>query len=279
MILSGKAKLAGLLGWPVGHTRSPRLHGYWLDHYGIDGVYVPLPVAPERFEQVVRALPHMGFAGVNVTVPHKLAALALSDRPDRLAERIGAVNTMVFRQDGSIEGYNTDAFGFIESLRGGVPGFSAARGPTVMLGAGGAARAVAVALEDDGMPELRIVNRTAARAELLARDLKVPVRVYSWEACGEALAGATLLVNTTTLGMDGEPPLPIGLEGLPKDAVVTDIVYAPLETDLLANARRRGNRVVDGLGMLLHQGRPGFAAWFGVMPEVTEELRDFVADR
>lgn len=278
MILSGKARLAGVIGWPVGHSRSPRLHGHWLDHYGIDGAYVPLPVQPGHFQAVLRVLPQMGFVGANVTVPHKEAALALVDHVEPLARRIGAVNTLVVRADGSLEGRNTDAFGFIENLRQQPAGFRAAAGPAVVLGAGGAARAVVAALIDDGVPSLRLINRTTERAVELAHQLggQTRIEVVDWQERTAALAGAALLVNTTTLGMVGQPPLPLDLAELPVDAVVTDIVYAPLQTDLLQQARHRGNVAVDGLGMLLHQGRPGFAAWFGVMPEVTDALRSFV---
>ncbi|HVI52766.1 MAG TPA: shikimate dehydrogenase [Candidatus Sulfotelmatobacter sp.] len=278
MILSGRAKLAGVMGWPVGHSRSPRLHGFWLQSLGIDGAYLPLPVKPEDFESVFRALPRMGFAGANVTVPHKEAAMILADEVEPLARRIGAVNTLVVRSDGSILGRNTDAFGFIENLRQGAAGFSAARGPAVVLGAGGAARAVIAALQDDGCPDIRLLNRTRARAEEVAQALGGKVTVLEWDARAAALEGAALLVNTTTLGMTGQQPLDLPLDALPPDALVTDIVYAPLMTDLLARAQARGNRLVDGLGMLLHQARPGFQAWFGVMPEVTGELRTFVGE-
>ncbi len=276
MILSGHARLAGVIGWPVGHSRSPRLHGYWLDKYGVDGAYLPLAVQPGHFEQVLRALPHMGFAGANVTVPHKEAALALADHVEPLARRIGAVNTLLVRPDGSLEGRNTDAFGFLENLRHGCPGFSASAGPAVVLGAGGAARAVIAALQDDGVPAIRLLNRTAERARQVADELGGGIEVVPWDERAEVLEGAATLVNTTTLGMTGQAPLVVDLRLLPVDAVVADIVYVPLETDLLAAARHRGNRTVDGLGMLLHQARPGFAAWFGVMPDVTEELRTFV---
>jgi len=284
MILTGKAKLAGVLGWPVGHSRSPRLHGFWLQDHKIDGAYLPLAVRPEDFEAVIRALPRMGFKGANVTVPHKEAALALitkefgADHVEPLARRIGAVNTLVVREDGSIEGRNTDAFGFIENLRQGGPGFSAAKGPAVVLGAGGAARAVVAALQDDGCPEIRLLNRTRARAEEVAEALDVRVTVLDWDSRTAALDGASLLVNTTSLGMSGQPPLEISLEVLPTDALVTDIVYAPLLTNLLRSAQSRGNPIVDGLGMLLHQARPGFEAWFGVSPKVTDELRIFVGE-
>ena len=272
MILSGKARIAGVIGWPVGHSRSPRLHGYWLEKYGIDGAYLPLAVPPERIEQAIRALPALGFRGANVTVPHKEAALRIVDRVDPVARRIGAVNTIVVGEDGSLEGRNTDAHGFIANLYHGAPGWRPEAGPALVLGAGGAARAVVAALIDAGVPELRLYNRTAAKAEALAQDIGGPIRVVS----APDLGGSTLLVNTTTLGMAGQPPLDLDLTALPADAVVTDIVYTPLITPLLAAARARGNPIVDGLGMLLHQAAPGFEAWFGIHPEVTPELREFV---
>lgn len=276
MILSGKARLAGVIGWPVGHSKSPRLHNWWLERHGIDGAYVPLPVPPERFEQVVRALPFAGFAGCNVTVPHKEAALALADTADAAARRIGAANTLVFQPDGSIEARNTDGFGFLANLTQLAPGWRADTGPAVVLGAGGAARAVCVALLDAGTPLLRLANRTRGRAEALAAALGGAVEVIDWPLSAAAFDGAGLLVNTTSLGMTGQPPLDVDLSALPPSTLVTDIVYAPLETELLRTAKVHGNPVVDGIGMLLHQARPGFAAWFGVLPEVTEELRDFV---
>jgi shikimate dehydrogenase len=273
MSLTGKARIAGVLGWPVGHSRSPRLHGFWLTQYRIDGAYIPLPVAPEHVERAVRALPLLGFAGANVTVPHKEAALRLADTVDDVARRIGAVNTLVFGADGRISGTNTDAFGFIENLRQGARGFTAQRGPAVVLGAGGSARAVVAALIDDGALEIRLVNRTLERAQELAAALGGPVHAVAWAERAEALRGAALLVNTTTQGMTGQPPLDLALDTLPATALVNDIVYVPLQTDLLRRAAARGNPTVDGLGMLLHQARPGFAAWFGIMPEVTDDLR------
>ncbi|MBC7952098.1 MAG: shikimate dehydrogenase [Rhodospirillaceae bacterium] len=276
MIVSGKAKLAGVMGWPVGHSRSPRLHNYWLEKLGIDGAYVPLAVRPEDFEQVLRALPRMGFAGANVTVPHKEQALHLVDELEPLARRIGAVNTLVVRDNGSILGRNTDAFGFLENLRRGAPNWRPQSGPAVVLGAGGAARAVCAALIDADVPEVRLVNRSVERAERLALDVGGKFRVTEWDHVSHALHGAALLVNTTTLGMTGQPALEIDLTPLPNWAVVNDIVYAPLMTDLLAAAAARGNAVVDGLGMLLWQAVPGFEAWFGARPEVTAELRDFI---
>jgi len=275
MILSGKARLAGVMGWPVSHSRSPRLHGYWLRRYGIDGTYVPLPVAPKNLPAALTALPLLGFRGVNLTLPHKEAAVRLCDVIDGHARRIGAVNTVVVGEGGKLLGGNTDGYGFLENLRQ-ESVWQATDGPAVLLGAGGAARAIAVALLDAGVSRLRIVNRTIARAEALADALGGPVEVIAWEKRSAALRDATLLVNTTTLGMTGAPPLELDLSRLPREAVVNDIVYVPLETQLLAGARARGNPVVDGLGMLLHQARPGFEKWFGVRPAVDAELRAFV---
>jgi shikimate dehydrogenase len=282
MTISGKAMLAGVMGWPIGHSRSPRLHGYWLERYGVDGAYVPLAVAPERAEQAIRALPALGFRGCNVTVPLKEIAFRTVDRLDPVARRMGAVNTIVVDDDGALVGGNTDGFGFLENLKAGCPDWSAENGPAVVVGAGGAARAVVVALLDAGAPEVRLINRTAARAEELAadlgKDLVGTISVVDWVSRETALNGAALLVNTTTQGMAGQPALDLRLDALPASALVNDIVYVPLETPLLAAARARGNRVVDGIGMLLHQARPGFAAWFGVEPEVTPELTRFVLE-
>lgn len=273
MSLSGKAKLAGVAGWPVSHSRSPALHGHWLRRYRIDGAYVPLPVAPDNFERALRALPLLGFRGCNVTVPHKEAALRLVDRASDEARRIGAVNTIVVEADGTLTGSNTDAYGFLENLKGAAPSWRADRGPAVMIGAGGAARAVLVALLDAGAPEVRVTNRSREKAEALTDAFGDRVVVVDWSEREAALGQAALVVNTTSLGMTGQPPLELRLDDLPGDALVTDIVYAPLETALLADARRRGNPVVDGLGMLLHQARPGFEAWFGVSPTVDGALR------
>ena len=275
MTITGKARVAGVMGWPVGHSRSPLLHNFWLARLGIDGAYVPFAVRPESLEAALRALPALGLAGVNLTVPHKEAAVALMDTLDASAKRIGAVNTVVVA-NGRLEGRNTDGYGFVENLRAGAKGWRGANGPAVVIGAGGAARAIVVALIDDGAPEIRIVNRTAARAEALAAEFGKPVIAVKWEQRAAVLDGAALLANATTLGMTGQPALDLPLDALPKAAVVTDAVYAPLETALLAAARARGNTCVDGLGMLLHQARPAFAAWFGRDPEVTPELRAHV---
>ncbi len=275
MSLSGPTRFAGVMGWPVAHSRSPRLHGFWLERYGIDGVYLALPVEPDDFEAAARALPKLGFRGANVTVPHKQVALRVCDNVDAEARRIGAVNTIVVGEHGELRGSNSDGFGFLENLRAGAPDWQASAGPAVLLGAGGGARAVAVALLDAGVPELSLVNRSAERAAALAAELDDRrVAAEPWRNRSAALAGAALLVNATSLGMQGQPPLEIDLASLPTGALVHDIVYTPLQTPLLADAAAAGHPVVDGLGMLLHQARPGFAAWFGVEPEVTRALRD-----
>ncbi len=281
--ITGAARIAGVMGWPIEHSRSPRLHGHWLECYGIDGAYVPLPVAPARLEDAIRGLSALGFRGVNLTLPHKEAVIPFLDEVSDHARRIGAVNTVVVGEGGKLHGDNTDAFGFLANLEAGAPAWRAADGPAVLLGAGGAARAVAVSLLDAGAPALRLINRTRERAERLAEALRAmapgrAIETTVWEERDGALADAGLLVNTTSLGMSGQPPLDLALDDLPAEATVTDIVYTPLETGLLAAAREKGHAVVDGLGMLLHQGRPGFAAWFGVDPEVTDELRAVVLE-
>lgn len=268
--------LAGVMGWPVSHSRSPKLHGYWIDKYGLPGAYVLLPVAPENLAVALRGLAALGFAGCNLTIPHKVTAMALVDRVDPLARRIGAINTVVVERDGTLSGFNNDAFGYLASLREGSPDWHAESGPVVVLGAGGAARAVVASLVDAGAREIRLVNRTRERAEEIASALGPAVTTLRWEQRNDALSGAALLVNTTSQGMKGQAPLELSLAALPKRAVVSDIVYVPLETPLLAAARARGNPTVGGLGMLLHQARPAFNAWFGVMPEVTAEQRTMI---
>lgn len=267
---------AGVMGWPVDHSLSPALHGFWLTALGVEGSYQRLPVAPDQLDIALRELHEKGFVGVNLTVPHKEAALAYMQRVTPEARKIGAVNTVFIDNDGALTGANTDAFGFINNIRAGAPRWQASNGPAVVLGAGGAARAVCFALQNAGVPEIRVLNRTAARAQALAAALGAPLVSVPWEDAKEACKGAALLVNTTTLGMKGQPPLEIDLAPLPTTAVVNDIVYVPLETPLLAAARARGNTVVDGLGMLLYQAQPSFAGWFGMKPEVTSALRAHV---
>jgi len=265
--------LAGVMGFPVMHSRSPRLHNYWLAQHGLTGTYVPLTVPPERLGAALHALPALGFAGCNLTIPHKEAALDLIDHIDPLARRIGAVNCIVVRRDGSLAGANHDAFGYIASLREAQPTWQADAGPIAVIGAGGGARAVLVGLIEQGAREIRLVNRTPERARALARNLGGPITALDWQSRADALEGAAMLVNTTSQGMVGESALDLPLDPLPTSALVSDIVYIPRETPLLAAARARGNPTVNGLGMLLHQARPAFHAWFGIMPDVTDELR------
>jgi shikimate dehydrogenase len=268
--------LAGVMGDPVMHSRSPKLHNYWLAKYGLTGTYVPLAIRAEHLRAALRALPALGFSGCNLTIPHKKAALDMVDKLDPVARRIGAVNCVVVVPDGSLEGRNHDAFGYIESVREAQPDWRADTGPIVVIGAGGGARAVLVSLVDQGAREIRLVNRTLARGTALAGELGGPIRPLSWEQREAALEGAAMLINATNQGMLGEPPLDLALDRLPVSALVSDIVYIPRETALLTAARRRGNATVNGLGMLLHQARPAFHAWFGIMPEVTPELRAMI---
>ena len=270
--MSAPPPLAGVMGWPVGHSRSPALHGHWLARYGLQGWYVAMAAPPGRAEAAIRALPDLGFAGANVTLPHKEAALAAADSASDRARRIGAANTLVIR-DGAIEADNTDGFGFLENLRRGAPGWRAEAGPALVLGAGGAARAVLAALLEAGVPEIRLANRTRTRAEALVEALGGGVQVVAWGEAEAAMDGAATLVNCTSLGMQGQPPLELRLDAAPITALATDIVYAPLETPFLRAAASRGLATVDGLGMLLHQARPGFEAWFGRAPEVDSALR------
>lgn len=264
------------MGHPVMHSRSPLIHNHWFAEFGIAGTYVPLAIPPAGLESALRALPALGFAGCNLTIPHKEKALALLDEADPLARRIGAVNCVVVRPDGSLLGRNYDAFGFLESIRERVPGIDFSTGPAVVLGAGGAARAILAGLADAGCLEIRVVNRTLARAQALVEEFGPPLAAVPWEDRAGALAGAKVVINTTNQGMTGEPALEIDLAQLPAEAVVSDIVYVPLETPLLAAARARGHIGVDGLGMLLHQARPAFRDWFGPLPEVTPALRQQV---
>ena len=249
------------------------LHGYWLEKHGIAGTYVPLAVRPDRLAAALAGLVALGFRGCNVTVPHKEKVLTLIDHVDPLAKRIGAVNTLVVGEDGSLSGFNNDAFGFIENLKDGRPGWRADAGPALVLGAGGGARAVVVSLADNGAKDIKIVNRTFSRAQALAAEFGSPMRAFAWEERVAALSDAALVINATTQGMVNQPPLDLPLDDLRRDAVVCDIVYNPLETPFLAAARARGNVAINGLGMLLHQARPAFRAWFGLLPEVTAELR------
>lgn len=283
MTISGKARLAGVIGWPVSHSLSPRLHGFWLERHGIDGAYLPLAVRPEDFLEVVAALPKAGFRGANVTVPHKEAAFALCRDHGRLSERarrVGSVNTLVFAGDGTVEGDTTDGYGFVENLRQEAPDDRWTRGRAVVLGAGGAARSIVAALlELPGLTEVVLANRTLERAEAVEADLADKrIRAVPLEVAEDFSDQCALLVNTTSVGLKGEQALPVALDVLDPGALVTDIVYHPLVTPFLAAAQARGNAIVDGLGMLLHQARPGFAAWFGTDPQVDAALRAHVLE-
>lgn len=271
-----KIPLSGVIGDPVAHSRSPRLFRHWLDTHKVQGAYVPLHVKPENFETVLRTLPKMGFVGVNVTIPHKEVALRIADDVSETARRIGAANTLTFRTDGMIHADNTDGYGFMANLKQAAPDWQPASGPALVLGAGGAARAVIAALLDAGVPRICLTNRTQSRATELAEEFGDRLSVIDWTDAGQAVKDVSTVVNTTALGMDGQPPLSLDLSGLHADQLVTDIVYTPLQTDLLKVADQAGCTTVDGLGMLLHQAVPGCERWFGLRPEVTQATRNAV---
>lgn len=268
--------LAGVVGWPVAHSRSPALHGHWLTRYDIKGQYVALGVKAQNFESAIRSLPQLGFKGVNVTIPYKETVLSLATTVTDRASLIGAANTLIFRDDGVIHADNTDGYGFVQNLRQNAPNWDARNGPALVLGAGGASRAIISALLAEGAPEVRITNRTRHRADMLKDQFGAKVMVYDWVHRNKATDGVTTLVNTTSLGMQNNPELSIRLEACHPDAIVNDIVYTPLITPLLEDAASHGLHAVDGLGMLLHQGVPGFEMWFDRRPEVDEALRQAV---
>jgi len=270
--------LAGVIGNPVAHSRSPRLHRHWLARYAIAGDYVPLHVHEQDLALVLRALPKMGFVGVNITIPHKVAVMELADQVSDRAILIGAANMLIFRADGRILADNTDGFGFLANLRQGAPSWQAGAGPAAVLGAGGAARAVIEALLDAGVPRIMIANRTRTKAEILRRDFGTRLEVVDWVQAGNMIEEASLVVNTTSLGMTGQAELRLPLDGLHPGQVVTDLVYTPLRTRLLAAAEAAGCVTVDGLGMLLHQAVPAFERWFGRRPEVDAALRAAVLE-
>jgi len=266
--------LAAVMGWPVMHSRSPLMHNYWLEQLGLAGSYVPLAIEPGKLEPALRALHPLGFAGCNLTIPHKQDAMAIVDEVDGVAKTIGAISCVVVRADGSLFGTNNDWHGFIGNLKQEQPGWRADAGPIAVIGAGGGSRAVCYGLLREGATEIRLVNRTGERAEAIAAELGGPIAVLPWTARHEALDGVSMAVNTTSQGMIGQPALDLELDRLPGDALAADIIYIPLETPFLAAARARGNRTINGLGMLLHQGRPAWRMWFGIEPEVTPELRE-----
>ena len=268
--------LAGVLGNPIAQSKSPRLHRHWLRKYGLIGDYVPLHVTEENLETVVRAMPKMGFVGANVTLPHKIAVMQFADQITDRATLIGAANTLTFKDDGKIIADNTDGYGFMANLKQNAPDWDPTSGPAVLLGAGGAARAIIVALADAGVTEILLTNRTRTKADALRAEFGTRIRVVDWVQAGNILEGAATVINSTSLGMTGNAALRIPLDGLTKGTLVTDIVYSPLRTRLLEEAETAGCTVVDGLGMLLHQGVPGFERWFGVRPEVDDKTRQAV---
>ena len=275
---TGKTKIAGVMGWPVAHSLSPWLHNHWLRSYGIDGAYIPLEVHPDRLEQAIKALPALGLKGCNVTLPHKEKVCALMDELGPRAKRAGAVNTVIVQENGRLFGDNTDGWGFLSHLESVFPKWD--KGPALLIGAGGASRAIAASLLDMAkVPELRITNRTRWRAEKIAEELSGPVRCYDWEEKEQALIGASLIVNTTFLGQAGQPPLLIDLSQAPSTAILYDVVYVPEKTAFLEQGEKRGNKIVSGLGMLVYQAMPGFEAWFGQKPEIEPELFERILKR
>ena len=271
-----KIPLAGVIGHPIAHSRSPALHGFWLRRYGVKGHYIPMDVAPADLETTLRHLPKIGFVGLNVTLPHKEAILKIADVITDRAALIGAANTLIFRKDGKIHADNTDGAGFVANLRQNAPHWVPAAGPAAVFGAGGAARAVIAALIEVGVPEIRIANRSRPRAEALRADFGAKLVVYDWVQAANMLEGAATVINTTSLGMAGKPEFRVPLDAIEPGAVVNDLVYNPLKTTFLAEAEQRGATIVDGLGMLLHQAAPGFERWFGPTPAVDEATRQAV---
>lgn len=274
--MSQQFVMAGVMGWPVAHSRSPVIHNHWIRQYGLNGSYGLFPVRPERLEAALRGLSALGMAGCNITLPHKVQAMQWVDHVDPLGQRMGAINLVVVQADGALHGFNTDGYGFIQSLRDAKPDWRADAGPIVVLGGGGAARAIVLSLIDAGASSIRLINRTRSKAQALADEFGPLIAVFDWSERHDALAGAAMLVNSTDQGMHGKTDLDLRLDALPIDALVCDAIYIPLETTLLAAARARGNLTVNGLGMLLNQARPAFKAWFGVDPELTPVLREAV---
>lgn len=270
--MSNKIPLAGVIGSPIAHSKSPNLHGFWLKRHGIKGHYVHLDVAQSDLEDVLRAMPKMGFVGANVTIPHKEKVLAIADSVTDRAALIGAANTLIFKEDGKIYADNTDGYGFVENLRANSD-WDPKAGPAAVFGAGGAARAVIASLIDVGVTEIRLSNRTRLRSDALKAEFGNKITVYEWVQAGSMLEGAMTVVNTTSLGMVGKPEFKVPLDALSPKAVVTDLVYTPLRTTFLENAAKNGCQTVDGLGMLIHQAAPGFERWFGVRPEIDDETR------
>ncbi|MDB5532931.1 MAG: shikimate 5-dehydrogenase [Hyphomicrobiales bacterium] len=276
MAYAGRFLMAGVMGWPVMHSKSPMLHNYWFQQYGLNGTYVPLAIEPSGLGAALRALHPLGFAGCNLTIPHKQEALKIVDEVDPIGRSMGAISCVVVRPDGSLRGSNNDGYGFIENILEHAPQTRFDAGPVTVIGAGGGARAVIWGLAERGAKEIRLVNRTKARAQKIADEFNVSIKPVDWADRNLALEDCNIVVNTTSQGMVGMASLDVDLARLPRHALVTDIVYTPLETPLLRAARQRGNPTVDGLGMLLHQARPAWQAWFNLDPKVTPELRAMI---
>lgn len=266
--------MAGVMGWPVMHSRSPLMHNYWMEQQGLAGTYVFLAIKPGALAPALRALHPLGFSGCNLTIPHKLDAMTIVDEVDDVAHKIGAISCVVVRDDGSLFGTNNDWLGFVGNLKQHHPDWRADAGPIAVIGAGGGGRAVCYALLQLGATEIRLVNRTRKKAEAIAAEFGGPIQVLPWEDRHDALEGAAMAVNVTSQGMNGEPALDLRLDNLSTSALAADIIYTPLETPFLAAARERGNATLNGLGMLLHQGPPAWKLWFDVEPTVTAALRE-----
>src|SRR5262245_37440536 len=273
MTYADRFLLAGVMGWPVMHSRSPLLHNYWFQQHQLAGAYVPLAIPPTGLKQALRALYLLGFAGCNLTIPHKQEAMNCVDEVDAVSKSIGAISCVVVRPDGSLAGTNNDCYGFIQSIKEEQPHWRADAGPSVVIGAGGGARAVCYGLAEEGAKEIRLLNRTFERAKKITEDFGGPIKALPWEQRDEVLEGAAIVINTTSQGMLGQSALEIKLDKLPDRALAVDIIYIPLETPFIRTARQRGNPTMNGLGMLLHQARPAWRAWFGIEPAVTAELR------
>lgn len=273
MNLQDRFLMAGVMGWPVMHSRSPLMHNHWFAQENLKGVYVPLAIQPENLTSALRSLHALGFSGCNLTIPHKQQALKIVDEIDPVALKMGAISCVAVKEDGRLVGSNNDAAGFIRNIKEFQPNWQANQGPIVVIGAGGGSRAVCQGLIQEGATEIRLVNRHLERAQIIKADLGGPIHAHAWSDRADLMEGASMVVNTTSQGMVGQTALDIQLDKLPLDALATDIVYTPLETPFLAQARTRGNNTLNGLGMLLHQGPLGWKAWFGIEPKVTPELR------
>ena len=268
--------VAAVIGHPVNHSRSPRMHNFWLAHFGLEGYYIPLDIDPKKFERSIRNLPELGFVGANITIPYKEKVLKIADKISDRAALVGAANTLTFLQNGGIYADNTDGYGFLQNIKSKYKDWSAREGISVVFGAGGASRAILGALIEDGASDIILANRTRSRADQLRSDFGAKIKVVEWMKIQNYLSDASTIINTTSLGMVGKTDLPIPLNTLKKNTLVTDIVYTPIETHLLATATKMGCRTVDGLGMLIHQAIPGFERWFGIKPGDSQALRELL---